>query len=310
MHTLEPRTQNNVQEVANYKNQQKFYFQKFEPNVGKIFLIGSSFVMGLNTTEIQNDLKENNKNYVVYNLGIFGDNINNRYDTTDMIIAANPTIVVYEIDESDFEDSSTTNQTPTNNLKSPFPKPSESFKYVIEPMRNYLQTHSLFPDSPKTVTWQILRKFIEKEDNNSWEPYPNTPFIRITKAQTIIANDLELKNLVSYMQPFGEINPAQQNLYLKRLLTMIHQFHDHNIKVILFVAPRHQFVRNSMPDLYKNEFQSILENLSAETGIKIYLLENKYDNLHVWYDLNHIAVNHNAIIYSQDVASAIQDSER
>ena len=80
----------------------KFYSQDFISDEKKIFIYGSSMVWPLNPGLIEENLKKNELDYKIYNLGIGGSKPENTEKFLDMIISAQPDIVAYGISDRDF----------------------------------------------------------------------------------------------------------------------------------------------------------------------------------------------------------------
>jgi len=70
---------------------------------GKIFIVGSSNVYAINATSINEQLSNEQKNYLVYNLADQGDNPTRRLNSIDNIISHKPEFVLYGIGIWDFE---------------------------------------------------------------------------------------------------------------------------------------------------------------------------------------------------------------
>ena len=69
------------------KDQSKFYSQNFVPHEKKIFIYGSSMVWSLNPSLIEENLKKNELDYKIYNLGIGGTKPENTEKLLDMLLA-------------------------------------------------------------------------------------------------------------------------------------------------------------------------------------------------------------------------------
>ncbi len=78
-----------------------FFKKKFEPDLKKIFMFGSSHAAVLNSTFISNNLSENHPDYDFYNLSYGSDKPKERLVLLPKIIALNPDIVFYGISYRD-----------------------------------------------------------------------------------------------------------------------------------------------------------------------------------------------------------------
>ncbi|GBL40930.1 hypothetical protein EMGBD3_02980 [Nitrosarchaeum sp.] len=288
-----------------YLSVQQDFFSKIDPYEKNVFIIGSSYIMALNTTQIHNYLALNDKDYQIYNLSIFGDGIKKRATTIDMIISAKPEVVVYGITEDDFSDPipvNTLSAKPTSIL----PDPHEFFHVGFDMIENHLKLN--FPDSPKAVTWVNLRQIMGTgADHEKYSPYPGSPFMKISSANTVTISDLELKNQVAYLGPFGQIKPPQNNPYLKSLKQVLDKLKENNIKVVLFVVPHHNYLLSKAPPEYEETFDFILKDIEEKYELNVYKRNLGYSDLPIWHDLSHVAVNKKSQPFSDDVAKMIQD---
>ena len=130
--------------------------------------------------------------------------------------------------------------------------------------------------------------------------------MKIMRANTVSISDLELKNTVSYMGQLPEIIPPQSNERLKSFEETLRRIEENNVKVILFVVPRHQYYLTNTQSNYEMTFEQILNKLQQD-GFKVYKRNQNYSALPMWHDLTHIAVNKNSYPFNQDVAKMIQD---
>ena len=86
-----------------------FYIQFYDPDwygisnskttgdsdKNKIFIIGSSSVFSINAETINEELKDQQKNYLVYNLADMSDTPTKRITSIDNIISHKPKLVLY-----------------------------------------------------------------------------------------------------------------------------------------------------------------------------------------------------------------------
>jgi len=280
--------------------QEEFFTKKFEPNEKKIFIIGSSYTQALNTTEIDSKIQSKCPNCKVYNLSIQGDSIEKRSKVVDFIISSKPEMIIYGISEGDF----------TNIKNLEFKTPNS----ILPDIQNIISTeiklsdHFYFlkiPTSPKDKTWNVIRS-INKDDsiNDRISPYPNSPFLKILKASTVIVSDLELRSIASNIQSQEIINEPEKNKPLKNLKDMINKIQNNKIKISLFVVPQHEYIGSTQSDEFNKSFELIKEELIDTSGITIYP-RSSYSKMPIWHDLSHIAVNNQALIFSQDISDII-----
>jgi len=281
--------------------QEKFFLKDFEINKKKIFIIGSSYTQALNTTQIDSKIKPQCQRCQVYNLSIQGDNIEKRSKIIDSIIAAKPEMVIYGISEGDFANSINSEFNISNSIL-------PDIQYIISTEINPSQYFSFLeiPESPKDKTWNIIRQINKDESNNTrFNPFPNTPFLKILKASTITVSELELKNLRTNIQSFGSINEPEKNSTLKNLKHMIRNFQENDIKISLFIVPHHDYLISTESKEFKKSFNMIKADLENSTEINIYPRIESYSEMQIWHDLNHIAVNNQTLIYSEDISKII-----
>jgi len=287
---------------ANYiEIQEKFFLKDFEINEKKIFILGSSYTQALNTTQIDLKIKSQCQNCHVYNLSIQGDSIEKRSQVIDSIIAAKPEMIIYGISEGDFANSINSEFNISNSIL-------PDLQYIIYSEINPSQYFKFLeiPSSPKDKTWNIIRQ-INKDDsiNTRFNPFPNTPFLQILKASSIIISELELKSLTTNIQPMGSINEVGENLTLKNLKQMIKDFQNNDIKISLFIVPHHNYLTSVESTEFKKSFEMIKDDIVNTTKINIYPRTDSYSELQIWHDLYHIAVNDKTLIYSDDISKII-----
>lgn len=295
-----PLTEN----MENYLEVQQDFLSNVDQQENNVFILGSSYIMALNTTQIHDRLLLAGSDYRVYNFAIFGDSIQKRSKIIDAIISAKPEVVVYGIAEDDFSDPAPINVISAK-PSSILPDPHELFNEVIFAIETGLRID--YPDSPKTVTWLNIRQVIgTRTDLEKWNPYPDSPFMKITKANTVVISDLELKNLVNYVTSFGQIKKTEDNKHLQTLKKTLEKLQKNNIKVVLFVVPHHDYLLSKAPSDYEKIFELVISDIQKQ-GLPLYKRNQNYSNLSIWHDLTHVAVNRDSIIFSNDVAKIILD---
>jgi len=80
---------------------------------------------------------------------------------------------------------------------------------------------------------------------------------------------------------------------------------ENKIHVIIFTTPYSIVYLDKIPEHEKVNFNLLLENLKNSTGVRIYDLQSKYQDLPIWADVDHVAYHKISQIYSQDVAKII-----
>ena len=263
-----------------------------------IIILGSSQSATLNANYIENNLRENQKNYSVYNLSISADRPSKRIQNIDEIINRNPELVIYGIGFIDFE----------NIKKQSFNRP----KSVLPDFAQYFSdffSFEKYPDfsvlqSPKFITLKNMRGMIKPDIINYYYD-EKTPFFPYDlKKQSSVMTDEDLKNNLSFMRLSG-IKPQEHNPDMIALKKIIQKFEDNDIKVILIQMPFHQYYTKTMPVYYENELEKLSQNLSDKYGIETYSLVHQYDDLEIWNDLLHISIDNQISFFNDDVSEII-----
>ena len=236
----------------------------------------------------------------MYNLSIQGDTINKRSKVIDSIILAKPHMIIYGISEGDFADSQDSKFDNRNHI---FPNIQDIISKEINPEQYY--EFLKIPPSPKDKTWNVIRQ-INKDDSSylRFTPFPNSPFLKILKASTITVSELELKNLAANMNPFGTIKKPENNESLKNLKYIINEVQKENIKILFFIVPHHNYLTSAETKEYKESFDMIINEINS-TGVMTYPRSTTYDEIDIWHDLSHIAVNNESLVFSKDISKII-----
>ena len=290
--------------------QKKFYSQYFDPNEKKIFIVGSSFVVALDSIYIDEYLSKNNQNYHTYNLAITDDQPIKRLNTIDMIINAKPKVVVYGVGVRDFVDQ---NKTKELSLNERFPDPHAIFEGLFLSLENHFNYDLNFLKSPRLSILKIIdnRSHILPNRTSTYVPqslnYPLYFFIDSRLYDTKIAPDYALKNQRQIPYVPYDIDPPDRNKNLIALKKIIQELRENDIHVVIFITPYHKYHLEQMTNYETESFNSVLQNLSSESNITIYSLYDKYSDLPIWRDIDHITGSKNVTIYSNDIAKIILD---
>lgn len=283
-----------------YESQKKFYLENTVGN--KIFLIGSSQILALNTTYIDGYLSLHNEHFQIYNLASNSDHPTERLKTINLIIGSKPSIIFYGIAPRDFQ-----KVLPLSSLSKPIsilPDPQEMVSKSLSMFMNYVNLDSSILESPKLIILQDFKKMTrEKTTETQWIPYPDT-FLAIAKNSTEIMSNEEIKSRLPFTTPVTTIETDynEDEIALEKMITKLH---NNKIKIVIFVVPESRPYLNEMPESYKESFNSIVNHISKLQGIKIYRLDERYADLNVWTDPIHIAINDNTTEYSEDISKII-----
>ena len=294
--------------------QEEFYLQNFPPDKKKIFLLGTSHVMPLNSTFIQEKISEEKNDFLVYNLAIGSSEPKDRIKTIDMILAAEPEMIVYGIAERDFRTNIKLDEDKAN-IPSILPDPQIFFNSILWQIA--YQELTLF-ENPKFVTLTTIYELILNDSDTNGESkiekekdpvFVNMPFYKISKEDRAIRTYQYLQNEMQKQRvgSFEEINLPHQNPDFIALKEMIKTFEDNGIKVIIFTTPHHEIYREKTPQKVNERFELILNEVRKDSELGVYSLLDRYSELQVWSDVTHIAVDPTAVIYSEDIANKIME---
>jgi hypothetical protein len=269
--------------------QKKFYGQSFD-DIDKILIIGSSHTGNLNATLINEAVSNANKKYVIYNLSYNNDVPTKRLKTVDSIIEIKPKIVLYGISYHEFW---------SLNIKDVNIINSQQFylqKFFLDKFNNDFS-------SPQFITLQLIREIGKDGIDESSFKHEFTPFFEYHSNQLLIRDNLEIeKEFMANHKEFG-VTPLDNKEFLA-LKEIINKLQKNNIKVIIFTTPYQSVFLDSLPYRQKQEFNVILDNL-VNPGITMYRLDERYADLSVWYNYDHIAYNNNSSVYSKDITEII-----
>ena len=255
-----------------------------ELNKEKIFLLGSSTVYSVNSTIINHHFNTNGMNYEFYNLADMSDTPKKRIHSMTNIISNDPTIIIYGIDLANFR----TEENTQISLDEIFLEPKKLFLYqsedLMEPIRKKI------PGSPKDRTLLTLKYFL-------FGPTPHHhPFINFYETSTTPTS--ELKQKFRSNTESQKLNLSESNQEIISLKEIMSKFKKNNIKLIIFTAPT--LIQQVDGDEIKL-FEQKLNDFAQEYDFSIYFLHDKYVKLEIWRDSQHVAINSDTTIYSEDI---------
>jgi len=291
---------NTASDHSSFAFQKKFYAE-IPQSSQKIFIIGSSQISWLNTTQIHNYLLKN-YDYQVYNLALSSDTPIQRLDTIDLIVDTKPSLVVYGISPRDFQNvRQTTNIFETSTTFSP--SPHKIFNDLFDSFTNFFKFNYDLFKSPKFITLKAIRGTPKSTDEII--KLENTPFFSVGIDMRNTKSNLELKNTFMILPQFEKIESLEKNKYFFALKEIIKQTNENNIKVILLVLPQNKIYLDHMSNSDKESFNLILDEFQKKPNVKIYTLFENYKDHSIWHDIYHPAINQNTSFYSEDVAKMI-----
>ena len=284
------------------------YIQVYDPNwhgiinssksvdssKGKIFIVGSSNINAIDATSINEQLSNEQKNYLVYNLADQGDNPIRRAGSIDNIISHKPEFVLYGVGLWDF-------QKPISHLQS-----HSASDFLLQPGDFF---KSLFQDNIDLYGYGPGKIFISPKDRSLTSvkyilrgpDQPYHPFIKFEP--TPIHSNEKLVEVFGWPENNG-LDVTEENKKIIALNQIIHKLQKNDIKVILFSYPHSKALYTFEPQDLK-DFQRMLDNKSNEFDIPIYSLHEKYVDLEIWRETLHVAIHPDAQIYTDDILKII-----
>jgi hypothetical protein len=272
------------------------YFFLQENKDKKILILGSSHVGILNTTLID-ELVLENSDYNVFNLGYSNDKPEKRFEILQEMISLEPEIVFYGISYRDFGYHQYEDQF--------IPKKSMMMEKLLG-----MQNHEI---NPKLNTLKAIKSIFTENNSEINEHstdtktiiHTNAPFFPIQSYYTDTASESDLRrdgNVFIASQIYIE---PENNSQVENFKTIIDEFQNKDIKVVLFVIPHHTFYLDAITPDTKQTFEKILKEINNEFNVKIYDFQKKYIDFPYWYDVEHVAYVPGAMEYSKEIANMI-----
>ena len=289
--------QNEYQDEINFL-QNEFYSKKVDPQIKKIFLIGSSHVGQLNATHIEQKVLEENFEFKIFNLADTADKPKSRINSLEKIISQNPEMVVYGVGLRDFAENKKIQK------ETLLPDPQTIFENIFS-IEQYGFNIEII-ENPKLSTLKILQSVLGIKTLVSDSIFEeNTPFYPYHKNKTnMIVSQEYIKNEDFHKEEIF-IEPYSKNKQVIALNKIISELERNDIKVIIFITPHSGFYMDSISVKSKENFDSIISNLLEQNNLEQYNFVDSYNNLEIWRSTNHISHNSNALIYSEDIANVI-----
>jgi len=126
-----------------------------------------------------------------------------------------------------------------------------------------------------------------------------------------IVNEERLKEVYQTVLDRGNIFTGyekgvseHQVILIKAIITALKE---NNIKVVLFSTPHPKYYLEKIGDSNIEIFTSALNKISEELDVTVYHLNDKYSDLKIWADINHVSMDEISMIYSSDLAKIILD---
>jgi hypothetical protein len=186
------------------------------------------------------------------------------------------------------------------------PDPGYAFGQLID-----TNNQKFGPFNPKITTLQTIRSIFEStgffpasSENKIY--LPNAPFSYFAEYQRKIHTDSD--NLYRYTE-IEEIKEMQvtieNNDKIENFRKIIEKLQESNIKVVLFITPLHENFISNVEESEKRKLYDIVNKSAKDFNLDVYDFHDKYAELPIWLDINHIAYHKDSMIYSDDVAEMI-----
>ena len=261
----------------------------------KIFIIGSSNVYAINATSINEQLSNEQKDYLVYNLADQGDNPTRRLSSIDNIISHKPEFVLYGIGIWDYEKS--ISKFKSHSTIDFLLQPGDFFKSLFQDnidLYGYGQGKIFI--SPKDRSLTSL-KYILRGPDQHYHPF-------IHQVPTPIHSNEKLLEDFPPDENDG-IDVTEESKRIIALNQILHKFQKNGIKVILYSTPESKAMYSAFQPEDLKDFQIMLSNKSNEFSIPVYFLHDKYVDLEIWRETLHVAIHPDAQIYADDILKII-----
>lgn len=266
-----------------------FFERKFDPDIKKIFILGSSQTGVLNTAHIMKKTNELYEDISVYNLSYDSDNPKKRFKSIEKTINLEPAIVLYGITFRDLESEiKTENSFAISQIKKDF-----DLDIAINPKLTTI----------KAIKYLLGETTTDLKNTRKINQI-NTPFTQLGIRSTVIIDDAELYKQVR-KSVTGSIDFNVDEEQLDNYKKIISELKNNDIKVVLFSIPLPKAYLDFIPNSEREELYSILNNTAKEYDIQFYDFTEKYEELDIWSDSSHVAFNPKSMIYSDDITKII-----
>ncbi len=302
------------------------FYSQFPNHEKNIFIIGSSHLMALNSTYMNDILSEKDVKYKIYNLAKGSDFPKLRIDSIDLIISANPDLVFYGIGYRDFVNFSDTSIGSFRSYTSP-PNP------ILEP-KNLIENHILktvgyyslnfdFLENPKSKTIKSIKKIFLNSENlmNDEKQFQRLLYLPLWQYEIINSeaiahfevntqSEINKKYVDKDLSADILIGEKHTDRNIQSLRYMIDKLTKNKINVVLVMTPHNKVLfDNTLPE-ERLPFNSTMTEISQEFDIPLYSFLEIYKNENIWYNFDHIAINKNKLIFEDDFINVILSEVR
>ena len=289
----------------------RFYSSDLDSSKTTIFLLGSSQVLRMDMTYINQEISNFCENCVAYNLAIPVDTISKRLLTIPDLIEKKPDLIIYGVGYGDFTLKRNVDFIPIRQEQKPNSFLPDPESFVEEKL-----IHANFPKNvnPKFFTLNVLKSlFKDKTPINQTFLDPNDRIFKDDKDfkekdYLSLSNADLIKKFPLQIAAFSKID---LDIYEKRSLDLkqiLEELKNNNIEVSIFSTPSPQAIIEKVSNSDEKLFKSTFENFSTEYDINSYFLHDKFSNMTIWSDVGHIALNKEAMLpYSKEIVKIIKN---
>jgi hypothetical protein len=306
-------------DLNNISKHEISFYSQFPDNKKNIFIIGSSHLMALNSTYMNNIISEKNSDYKIYNLAKGSDSPKHRIDSLDLIISSNPEIIFYGIGYRDFLKFTDTS---TAGFRS-YSAPSDTF---FEP-KLFIENHILkilgyytldfdFLENPKRKTIEFIKNSFSGSTDlkNQKKQFEKLSYLPLWQYEIIdnestahfeIKNQSEINKRYSDLSTDVLIGEKNTDRNIQSLRFMIEKFSENEIRVILCITPYNNVLFHTTSAEERLPFSLIMDEISREFDISMYSFLDKYKDENIWHNFDHIALNKEKYLFENDFIELI-----
>ena len=74
---------------------------------------------------------------------------------------------------------------------------------------------------------------------------------------------------------------------------------------MIFTTPLNKLYLDELSESTEKSLKYILNDISEKYGITIYEFEERYSDLNIWNNVDHIAYNNKSLIFSDEIAEMV-----
>ena len=268
----------------------------------KIFLLGTSYVVTLNSSHIQHNLHENGFSVNTYIPEV--REIIPTLEHIDDIISNKPKLVVYGIGFRDIgfldDKQCTFSHIPLYEIK------HHSFDNTQLDLQNDTEqkTLNIIYQNPKHATIDVLEtllgssktQFVNSEESVSAKINLNT--YGPTEIRSI--HDLNKIDPKTYCMDFDYRDGALDSL--DKIFTKLKE---NEIDTIVFIPPYTKAYLERISPSLRSDLSYNIKTISEKHDFAFFDFSSKFENLDIFYDHTHVAHNPKSLVYSEEIASLI-----